>query len=230
MAAQFRFRSPPLGPRPGGEGSPAGPGRQALQPGLERAIHRAEKPLPIGHHQRHRLGVQRRQFRQAALGAEAVGTMAEAGLPLEALPLRQQPFLPQPFQPGPQLAGLLVGQALLIQQKQIAEPLAPLAVLGAEPAALPQALFHGGAAIKVSRWQALPKVERPPDPQPLRQGQQVGFDHLQGKVMQLGIGAAGQALQHQPRLAPPPQAHGPLHRRQGQQQAQGQQQGEIGWQ
>jgi hypothetical protein len=48
--------------------------------------------------------------------------------------------------------------------------------------------------------------------------------------MQLGIGAAGQALQHQPRLAPPPQAHGPLHRRQGQQQAQGQQQGEIGWQ
>ena len=174
--------------------------------------------------------MQRRQFRQAALGPQAAGAMAKAWLPLEAHPLHQHPLLPQPLKPGPQLAGLLIGQALLIQQKQIAEPLAPQAVLRAEPAALPQALLHGGGAIQFAGGQALPAVERPAEAMPLRQGQQVCRDRLEGNAMQLGIPAAGQALHHQAGLAPPPPAHAPLHRRHRQQQADGQEQCEIQWQ
>ena len=174
--------------------------------------------------------MQRRQFRQAALGPQAAGAMAKVWLALEAHPLHQHPLLPQPLQPGLQLAGLLIGQALLIEQKQVAEPLAPQAVLRAEPAALPQAPLHGGGAIQFAGGQALPAVERPAEAMPLRQGQQVCRDRLQGNAMQLGIPAAGQALQHQAGLAPPPPAHAPLHRRHRQQQAEGQEQGDIDWQ
>ena len=117
LPRQLLLKGPPALGGPGGEGYSPGPDRQFLQPGLGRAIHRAEKSLSIGHHYCHRLRMEGCQLRQGAQGALASGPLAEEGFSVKAHPVSEHPLLAQSAQPDPQVARLLVGKAFLINQE-----------------------------------------------------------------------------------------------------------------
>ena len=117
VAAQLPLGGTPVGQRPGRENRSPVPERHALQPGHQGAIHRAEEPLRLRHHHRHRIRVLGRQLLQRLHRSAAFRAVAKGGIPLEGHPPGQDPLLAQLLQPGPQVPVLLVRQALLLQQE-----------------------------------------------------------------------------------------------------------------